>query len=247
MATQMIDNKYNSLYNVQFPNAISIPMELYNNSNYNKLRICKLLLISDLLGVSEILTNNKILQTRINLLTNNIKTNMLNEFTSNRQSLIFSYLFKKISTRENITFQIEKSCYNKAISVSKKNNIKCDWDNLNFTNIYNNVCYKVATNIDPNSIVNSDYILKKILNCEIDLSNIAFMTSRLMCPKKYVEFDEKIYKRSNLEIKIKFSELYQCKKCKKNQTTTERRYARSLDEGVDLTITCHFCGNRWNA
>ena len=60
---------------------------------------------------------------------------------------------------------------------------------------------------------------------------------------------ERFYKNleNNNEIKIKYSELYRCNKCKRNQTKTERRYARSLDEGIDLTIICLFCGKRWNA
>ena len=69
----------------------------------------------------------------------------------------------------------------------------------------------------------------------------------MVATKKYIKIDEKINKRNNQESKIKYSELYRCRKCKRNQTTTERRYARSLDEGVDLTIICLFCGNRWNA
>ena len=95
--------------------------------------------------------------------------------------------------------------------------------------------------------MNSDSIKKKILNKDVNLQEVANMSSKELCPKKYEKIDQKINKRTNLELKIKFSELYKCSKCKRNQCTTERRYARSLDEGTDLTIHCLFCSHSWLA
>jgi hypothetical protein len=229
----------------QFPNAMVIPMSVYENPEYNKLRIAKLILISDSLGNKEFFNKNDKLNILHKYKKNNIISKYLTLFTD--PSYIIGYMFEYIKTRENLTLQIENSCYKKTIKLANKNNITVDWDCVLFINIYNSICYKIASNIDPNSIVKSNFILDKIINNNIDLDNIASMSSRTLCPERYVEIDEKINKRNNLEIKIKYSELYKCKRCKKNQTTTERRYARSLDEGVDLTIICHFCGNKWNA
>ena len=101
--------------------------------------------------------------------------------------------------------------------------------------------------MDSQSCINSDYIKNKILNNDVDLQNVANMKSKELCPKKYEKIEKKINQRNNLERKIKYSELYKCRKCKRNQCTTERRYARSIDEGVDLTVTCVFCSHSWNA
>jgi DNA-directed RNA polymerase subunit M/transcription elongation factor TFIIS len=229
----------------QFPNAMVIPTSIYENPEYNRLRIAKLILISDSLGNKEFFDKNDKLNITHKYRKKKIIAKYLASFKNTND--ILGYIFEHIKTRENITLQIESSCYNKTIKLANKNNITVDWACVLFVNIYNIICYKIASNIDPNSIVNSNFILDKIINDNIDLDNIASMPSRTLCPERYIEIDEKINKRNNLEIKIKFSELYKCKRCKKNQTTTERRYARSLDEGVDLTITCHFCGNKWNA
>ena len=148
-------------------------------------------------------------------------------------------------SKEYISEQLEKGCLNRAIKKAKEYNIRCIWSNPKFIDIYHSICYKVTINIDKNSSIKSDYIINKIINQDINLTDIANMKSKDLCPEKYVHIDEKMFKRTNLKRKIKFSELYRCKKCKRNQTTTERRYNRSLDEGVNLTIKCLFCGNTW--
>ena len=149
-------------------------------------------------------------------------------------------------SKEFITKCIERGCLNRAIEKAKSYNIRCIWSNNKFLDLYHSICYKVACNIDSNSVVESNYILKKILKHEVDFKNIANMTSKELCPDKYGQIDDRINKRTNLEIKVKYSELYRCRKCKQNKTTTERRYNRSLDEGVNLTIHCTNCYHSWN-
>lgn len=151
----------------------------------------------------------------------------------------------EILDKEHIIKYLERGCLNRAIERAKIYNIRCIWSNDKFINLYHSICYKIAVNIDKNSCINSNYILNKILNNEVDPLQIANMSSKDLCPKKYEKIEEKMQKRNNLERKIKFSEMYTCRKCKRKQTTTERCYNRSLDEGVNLTIRCLFCGNSW--
>lgn len=84
-----------------------------------------------------------------------------------------------------------------------------------------------------------------LLNNRIDANDAANLSSRDMCPKLVEKIENRISLRTNLERKIKYSELYRCKKCKRNQCTTERLYNRGLDEGVSLMISCGYCGNSW--
>jgi DNA-directed RNA polymerase subunit M/transcription elongation factor TFIIS len=152
---------------------------------------------------------------------------------------------KSVDDKECIIKYLERGCLNRAIESAKIYNIRCIWSNEKFVNLYHSICYKIAVNIDTNSCIKSDYILNKILNDDVDPLKIANMSSKDLCPKKYEKIEEKMQKRNNLERKIKFSEMYTCRKCKRKQTTTERCYNRSLDEGVNLTIRCLFCGNSW--
>ena len=90
------------------------------------------------------------------------------------------------------------------------------------------------------------YAIKdKVVNKDCVLRDIANLTDKELCPDIYIIIDKKIETRNNLKTTIKFSELYKCFKCKRNQCTTERVYNRSIDEGINLMINCTFCGNRW--
>jgi DNA-directed RNA polymerase subunit M/transcription elongation factor TFIIS len=182
--------------------------------------------------------NRKILTNRIlyNLNIADIVTNCINK-----------YLYKTVFNKEYIVKKLERGCLNRTIHKSRVHNIRCVWSEPKFVNLYHNICYKLAINLDSDSCVKSESIKKKIINQEVQLQDVANMSSKELCPKKYEKIDQKINKRTNLERKIKFSELYKCSKCKRNQCTTERRYARSLDEGTDLTVHCLFCGHNWNA
>ena len=142
--------------------------------------------------------------------------------------------------------ELEISCLNQTMKKAKTLNIRCVWSNDKFVNLYHSICYKISVNLDEKSTVGSDYLKTKILNQEYSLEDITNMSTRELCPIKYQKLDQKLNKRMSLETKVKYSELYRCRKCKRNQCITERRYNRSLDEGVNLMIKCTFCGNSWN-
>ena len=87
---------------------------------------------------------------------------------------------------------------------------------------------------------------------EVHLSVSKFQECLKQFPNKtqkdlYPEQYEEIKRRQIIEqnIKVKASKLRVCPKCKQKLSTTKNRYARSLDEGVDLTATCVFCGFSW--
>jgi DNA-directed RNA polymerase subunit M/transcription elongation factor TFIIS len=212
----IVDSYYNT-------NPLNI--KYYQGENFNNIRRCKLLLFNHCLG------DNKVFNDKC--------AKIINESKITDEDLLIKF------SKEYVCEQLEKGCLNRSIKKAKEYNIRCIWSNPNFIDIYHSICYKLTINIDINSSIKSDYIINKIINQDIDLTDMANMKSKDLCPEKYIQIDEKMFKRTNLKRKIKFSELYRCRKCKRNQTTTERRYNRSLDEGVNLTIKCLFCGNTW--
>jgi DNA-directed RNA polymerase subunit M/transcription elongation factor TFIIS len=201
--------KYVRSFTLEYPNAISLNMEYYNNENYNNIRRCKLILLSHCLG-----DNNYF----------------------NCKSLKKEYLIK----------HLEKGCLNRSIKKAKEYDIRCIWDNEKFINIYHSVCYKVACNIDKSSIIDSDYIFNKIMNNDVNLMEVANMSSKQLCPEKYIKIDEKVNLRNAVETKVKYSEMYTCRKCKQNRTICERVYARSWDEGICIKVTCVYCSHSWS-
>ena len=216
----------------------------YDDPKYNHLRRCKIILFSECLG--EFSTKDdmeyEIIQSKQSYITKYFK---YMNFSNKTINIILQYTFPILYTKKYICVEIEKSCLTRAIENSKNQNIRCIWSNDKFVNIYHDICYKIAINLDSTSVVKSNYIKDKIVNKDCVLQDIANLTDKELCPDIYIIIDKKIETRNNLKTTIKFSELYKCFKCKRNQCTTERVYNRSIDEGINLMINCTFCGNRW--
>ena len=151
--------------------------------------------------------------------------------------------FKQLSYEKHveILIHIENSCANETIRKARENNLRCVWDNALFVNIYHTICYSIISILNQES----NSLLKKILNNEINLNNIANMPCKELSPEKYVNIMHEINKRINTEQTVKFTKMYFCKKCKKNQTTAERVQNRSNDESSSFFITCLFCNSKW--
>jgi DNA-directed RNA polymerase subunit M/transcription elongation factor TFIIS len=141
----------------------------------------------------------------------------------------------------DLVVRIENSFLNETIRKSKNYNIRAVWDNKQFADIYHTICYNII------SILNQEdnTIFDKIINEEIDINNIANMTCKELSPEKYKNIIDLITKRVNTVNNVKYTEMYRCYKCKKNQCTTERKQLRSNDEACNFEITCLFCGNKW--
>ena len=230
-----------------YPDSICLDYDYYCNSKYNKTRRNKILLFSNCLGVEYLKDKNVMIQSIKNK-SKEVKSVLKSmHFSKSIINNIIGYLFEFIPSREYISKKIEKGCMLRTIELAKTYNILDTWDSKIFINLYHDICYKTSINLDSSSCIHSEYIKNKIIYNNINLLDIGGMTSKELCPEKYIKIDIKLAQMTNTERKIKYSELYHCRKCKKNQCVTERRYARSLDEGVDLTVNCIFCGHSWNA
>jgi DNA-directed RNA polymerase subunit M/transcription elongation factor TFIIS len=233
---------------ILFPNSIPLNYKYYQDERYTRLRRCKLMLFGDCLGDKETFHRKYICSALNKRKRKNIEDMLYNmQFIKKVILEISDYLNTPYLTKDKIVEKLERGCVNRSIDKAKSYNIRCVWSDERFVNLYNSICYKVSSNIDPDSEVHSTYIKNKILRNELNLETVADMTSKELCPKKYEKIAKQIDQRINMKRKIKYSELFHCRKCKKNQCTTERRYNRSLDEGTNLTVKCMFCGHEWNA
>jgi DNA-directed RNA polymerase subunit M/transcription elongation factor TFIIS len=139
---------------------------------------------------------------------------------------------------------LERGCYGATRKKGNKKGISISWDSDDFTYLYHDICYKVASNINPNSTVGSKYLTDLILDGSVEPKNVASMTSQDMCPEQYTCIMEKI-KLMNEGVKVKTSKLYYCSKCKRNETILSNCTDRGGDENTSLIIFCVFCGFRW--
>lgn len=154
--------------------------------------------------------------------------------------------FRKLSqsSKLDILKHLERGCYHTTRKKGNKKGMSISWDGENFTFLYHDVCYKVASNINPDSAVGSTYLTELILSGDIHPKKVAGMTSQEMCPERYTGIMEKI-KLMNEGVKVKTSSLYYCGKCKRNKTILSNVQDRSGDENSSLIIFCVFCGHRW--
>jgi DNA-directed RNA polymerase subunit M/transcription elongation factor TFIIS len=156
--------------------------------------------------------------------------------------------FQKLqySDQLNMIKEIENGCYQAVCARMVELDLDIDWDNPAMYNSYDYICGNLLQNLDPNSIVSSQYLLNRILNGEIELNKLGKMTSEELCPEKSAEIRNKIAERSDVKSSKKHSTMYRCSKCKKSETTLERRHTRGLDEATNYRATCMFCKHSWN-
>ena len=233
-------------FKLNFPNSEPIPFEYYVDPKYNELRRCKLLLFTNCLNASAVVFEND--SKNINL-KRKIIFDLLAAagFEKNTAKITRNYVYEEVYSKFQIAKNIEKSCLNRTISKSRHYNIRAIWETLKFRDLYHEICYKIAVNIDSKSIIGSIHLISLIRDKNVNLSDIANLSGKKLCPEKYEKITKKINLRVNQEVKIKYSSLYRCFRCKNNKCTSERVYNRSLDEGVNLLITCTVCYNEWGA
>lgn len=145
----------------------------------------------------------------------------------------------------NTIINIELSCYNETIKKANELLIYQSWVNSKFVYLYQLYCSKVTKNLDYDSEVKSYYLINKVINDDLDILNIANMTSEELCPEKSLSIKNTISLRNNQQLKIKTSTLYKCRNCGHKQVSIREFQARSLDEGTNLSLTCTFCNYNW--
>ena len=150
------------------------------------------------------------------------------------------------SKKVQIVKEIEEGCFEEAYNKMLELDQDFDWDNPMFYNVYNYICGNLFQNLDPNSAINSEFLLNKIFNNEYELRKLGGMTSEQLCPEKSIEIRASIAQRSDIKYSTKSSSMYRCSKCKKNECILERRHTRGLDEATNYRATCIFCKHTWN-
>jgi DNA-directed RNA polymerase subunit M/transcription elongation factor TFIIS len=152
--------------------------------------------------------------------------------------------FKKLKYQNqmDILIKIEVGCENETIRKTREQNLRCEWSNPHFNNIYYSVCYNVISLLSDED----DSIIVKLVNGIIGPGTVARLTYKDLNINKISAIMARIDKRANIEWTVKCTELYFCEKCNNNKTDIERVQNRSGDEGSTFIITCLFCGARWS-
>jgi DNA-directed RNA polymerase subunit M/transcription elongation factor TFIIS len=147
----------------------------------------------------------------------------------------------------DVSRRIEEGCLKDCVRYAKIHNIWCSWKNDVFINMYNAKMYKVLTNIDVESSGYSPSLIANILDRKVNPEKLGSFSYKDLCPEDYEKITQKEIKMNEESgKKISYSRQYKCKNCKQYKCRTQKRFNRSFDEGVNLTITCDNCGFTWN-
>lgn len=145
--------------------------------------------------------------------------------------------------------KIEKSIYTFCVEQCKLKNIEHEFSNTYFVRMYVNKLMTIYNNLDKNSYIKNVSFYDRVLNGEIDLSLIAFLTPQEMNKehwKKYIDkqsaSDEFLYSRT---AGTKTQE-YKCGRCKNRECTYYQLQVRCSDEPMTTFINCLNCGNSWS-
>jgi len=168
---------------------------------------------------------------------------------SNDQKRI-KFVIKFNSLLDNLQLSkiIEKSIYNYCIDVAKKKNIIRSWTNNVFDNLYMNKCISIYSNLNSDTYIKNNYLLKNILEKKIDPNNIAKLSVYDIFPENWKELMDRKSKMDELKYTLKpeaMTDQFKCRKCFSRSCSYYEVQTRSADEPMTQFITCLNCKNRW--
>lgn len=154
----------------------------------------------------------------------------------------------KIIRKKNIAVNLEKGIFNFAIKAATGRNVIKKWDNPYFVIIYLNKIKTIYNNLNKNSLVGNDKLLKRLKSAEFKPHELAFMNHHQMYPEKWNKLITAKIERDNNATKVDFSAAtddFTCWKCKGNKCRYYQMQTRAADEPMTTFVTCLSCANRW--
>ena len=142
-----------------------------------------------------------------------------------------------------LAIDIEKSCYNASIQISKKSEEPPhrNWDSPIFLDIYSTRCGTILNILNSNSVsckTYGDKLLKSILNGSLNPNEIGFMNEKELCPESILFECAEIEKRMGQKIEEKVSTLFQCPFCKQRKCSFKAVQLRCSDEPPNYKCVC---------
>ena len=165
----------------------------------------------------------------------------------NKRNMMVKYLNKAIDDIK-MSRKVEKGIYNYVIKVSKEKNIRRSWENTLFTNLYKSKILSVYSNLDTNSYIQNNQLLKNIKDGSIEPEKVGSLSVYDVFPDNWKELLNIKSKRDKIKYELKpeaMTNLFKCRKCGSRETSYYEVQTRSADEPMTQFITCLSCSNRW--
>lgn len=143
----------------------------------------------------------------------------------------------------HIIKDLERSCYHETLKTARDYDVINQWNIEEFVYIYHIKCGNVLSYLthEENDPVDVNKFINKMLSINDYAKKFPTLTHLDLYPSIYEKLQQR--RKAGEQKKIKYSEMYKCPRCKKSWSIIANRYNRSLDEGVNLMITCAWCGH----
>jgi DNA-directed RNA polymerase subunit M/transcription elongation factor TFIIS len=122
-------------------------------------------------------------------------------------------------------------------------------DELLFKNFYLSHITKLILNLDPNSYVGNENLVKKVKNKEISPKELVQKTPIELFPEKWEELKKKKDEKEKflyINQRKATSNRLICRACRKNEVSYTMGQTRSADEPMTIFYECLNCGKKWN-
>ena len=111
--------------------------------------------------------------------------------------------------------------------------------------IYSSKLQTLLNNLEPDSQIKNTYLYNAVINKEIDLNTIAYLSPENLFPDKWKKIKELIINKEKINNSVSYTEEFECFKCGCNKTTFFQLQTRSGDEPMTTFIECSKCKNKW--
>jgi len=150
-------------------------------------------------------------------------------------------------TKDDI-LSLEKSIFESSLERAKKYYIACNWKLVPYREVYQQIMRFIISNLHPQSPVNNTRLMVRILESELKLTDIPFMSSYDVFPEKWFALKDKLIQREQKILegnKSRATDQFKCRRCNKRECTYYELQTRSSDEPMTIFITCLNCGKEW--
>ena len=144
--------------------------------------------------------------------------------------------------------KLEVAILQSAMTDSTNKQVFKHFDNSLFQSVYIQSLRRFIGNLDPNSYVKNAFLLKKIIQKDLTIDNLATMNIMDYSPTLYTELNDRMLLREKQQLegnKALATDLFKCGRCHKRECTYYELQTRSADEPMTKFISCLNCGNHW--
>jgi transcription elongation factor S-II len=174
------------------------------------------------------------------------KDGLENQYRSHALKCLTKALGSVLSSQDLV--KLETAILQSAMSDSTNKQVFKHFDNSLFQSVYMQALRRFLGNLDPNSYVKNAFLLKKIIQKDLTIDNLATMNIMDYSPTLYTELNDRMLLREKQQLegnKALATDLFKCGRCHKRECTYYELQTRSADEPMTKFISCLNCGNHW--